>query len=310
MSFKAGIAWWRRWIARWQSPWNETGLAIMLLAPALSILGFVILYPLARGGYLSLLNYSLLDPAGPTPAYLDNYAKIVQDKVFWESLRNTFFFSGVSVLCGFIGGLVLAILLDQNLPFSRVLRGICLVPWIVPFIVVGFLFTYMFNFDVGVINYILRALGVIDANLPWLARPNLAMTAVITANVWNQTPFYMLMFLAGLQSIPSELKEAASIDGANLLQVFWNITIPHLQNIMVITTILMLIRNFNNFPLIWVMTQGGPIYSTTTLVVFIFRLAFSDFNFGYAATVAVIWLVLLMVMTAFYVRRFEREIAL
>jgi multiple sugar transport system permease protein len=300
----------RKWVARWLSPWNETGLAVLLLAPALLILGFVILYPLARGFYLSLLNYSLLDPAGPTPAGFNNYAKIFQDKVFWESLWNTFVFSGVSVLCGFLGGLVLAMLLDQNLPFSRILRGICLVPWIIPFIVVAFLFTYMFNFDVGVINFILRAVGIIDSNQAWLARPELAMAAVITSNVWNQTPFYMLMFLAGLQSIPHELKEAASIDGANPFQVFWSITLPHLQNIMVIATILMLIRNFNNFPLIWVMTQGGPIYSTTTLIVYIYKLAFSDFNFGYAAAVAVIWLVLLMVMTALYVRRFEREIAL
>lgn len=300
----------RQWMARWRSPWNETGLAAVLLAPALLILGFVILYPLARGFYLSLLNYSLLDPAGPTPAYLNNYTKILQDKVFWGSLWNTFVFSGVSVLCGFLGGLVLALLLDQNLPFGRILRGICLVPWIIPFIVVGFLFTYMFNFDVGIINYILRAVGLIDSNQAWLARPELAMAAVITSNVWNQTPFYMLMFLAGLQGIPHELKEAASIDGANPFQVFWSITLPHLQNIMVIATILMLIRNFNNFPLIWVMTQGGPIYSTTTLIVYIYKLAFSDFNFGYAAAVAVIWLVLLMVMTALYVRRFEREIAL
>jgi multiple sugar transport system permease protein len=299
-----------RWTERWKSPWNETGLAVALLAPCVLILGFVIIYPLARGFYLSLLNYSLLDPTGPTPAYFNNYAKILQDKVFWESLWNTLVFSGVSVVAGFLGGLILAILLDQNLPLTRLLRGICLVPWIVPFIVVGFLFLYMFNFDVGVINFILRGVGLLDSNQPWLSRPDLAMMAVISANVWNQTPFYMLMFLAGLQSIPHDLKEAASIDGANPLQIFWTVTIPHLQNIMVIATILMLIRNFNNFPLIWVMTQGGPMYSTTTLVVYIFRLAFSDFNFGYAATVAVLWLVLLMIVTAFYVRRFEREISL
>ncbi len=299
-----------RSLARWRSPWNETGLAAVFLTPALVVLGFVILYPLARGIYLSTLNYSLIDPAGPTPAGLNNYAHILQDNVFWQSLLNTFVFSGASVVCGFLGGLVLAILLDQNLPFGRILRGLCLVPWIIPFIVVGFLFTYMFNFDAGVVNFILRALGAIDSNQAWLARPDLSMITVIIANVWNQTPFYMLMLLAGLQAIPSELKEAACIDGANPLQVFRSITLPHLQNIIVITTILMLIRNFNNFPLIWVMTQGGPIYSTTTLVVYIFRLAFSDFNFGYAATVAVIWLVMLMAMTAFYVRRFEQEIAI
>jgi multiple sugar transport system permease protein len=201
-------------------------------------------------------------------------------------------------------------LLDQNLPFGRILKGISLIPWIVPYIVVAFLFSFMFNYDVGVFNFILRSLRLIDENLAWLADPSLSMAAVITANIWNQTPFYMLMFLAGLQGIPIELKEAAKIDGANTIQVFGYITLPHMQNIMVITTILMLIRNFNNFPLIWVMTGGGPIYSTSTLVIYIYRMAFSEFNFGYAATIGVIWLIILIVMTAIYVRVFEREMAL
>ncbi len=293
-----------------RGPWDETRLAAACLTPCLFILGFVILYPLGRGIYLSLLHYKLTDPTGPTVAYLGNYAAILRDSVFWEALQNTIVFSAASVVLGFLAGLVLAVLLDQDLPGIRVLRGLSLVPWIVPYIVVAFLVLYMFNFDVGVINFLLRVMGVITANVPWLSVPQSAMIAVITANVWNQIPFYILMFLAGLQTIPTELKEAASIDGASPLQVFWHITVPHLQNIMVIATILMLIRNFNNFPLIWVMTQGGPINSTTTLVIYIFRLAFSDFNFGYAAAVGVVWLVLLMVITAWYVRRFEREMAL
>ena len=290
--------------------WDETGLAMACLTPCLLVLGFVILYPLARGIYLSLLHYRLTDPTGPTLAYLGNYAAILTDSIFWEALRNTVVFSAASVVLGFLAGLVLAVLLDQDLPVVRVLRGLSLMPWIVPYIVVAFLFLYMFNFDVGVINFLLRVLGVTTENVAWLSDPQSAMIAVITANVWNQTPFYILMFLAGLQTIPVELKEAASIDGASPLQVFWHITVPHLQNIMVIATILMVIRNFNNFPLIWVMTQGGPINSTTTLVIYIFRLAFSDFNFGYAAAVGVLWLVLLMVITAWYVRKFEREMAL
>ena len=290
--------------------WDETGLAVMCLTPCVLVLGFVIIYPLARGIYLSLLHYKLTDPTGPTLAYLGNYAAILRDSIFWEALRNTVIFSAASVALGVLAGLVLAVLLDQDLPGIRVLRGLSLMPWIVPYIVVAFLFLYMFNFDVGVINFLLRVLGVTTENIAWLSNPHSAMIAVITANVWNQIPFYILMFLAGLQTIPVELKEAASIDGASPLQVFWHITVPHLQNIMVIATILMLIRNFNNFPLIWVMTQGGPINSTTTLVIYIFRLAFSEFNFGYAAAVGVLWLVLLMVITAWYVRQFEREMAL
>lgn len=290
--------------------WDETGLAVMCLTPCVLVLAFVIIYPLARGIYLSLLHYKLTDPTGPTLAYLGNYAAILTDSIFWEALRNTVIFSAASVALGFLAGLVLAVLLDQDLPGIRVLRGLSLMPWIVPYIVVAFLFLYMFNFDVGVINFLLRVLGVTTENIAWLSNPHSAMIAVITANVWNQIPFYILMFLAGLQTIPVELKEAASIDGASPLQVFWHITVPHLQNIMVIATILMLIRNFNNFPIIWVMTQGGPINSTTTLVIYIFRLAFSEFNFGYAAAVGVLWLVLLMVITAWYVRQFEREMAL
>ncbi len=267
----------------------------------------MIAYPLGRGLYLSTLNWKLIDPAGATAANLSNYARLAQDKIFWESLSNTLQFSGFSVIGGFLIGLLLAVLLNQNLPFNRVLRGLCLLPWIVPYIVVGFLFLYMFSFDVGIVNFILRGLGLTTENQAWLARTDTAMTAVTLANIWNQVPFYMLMFLAGLQSIPSEEKEAAVIDGANSAQVFRYVTIPHLQNIMVITSILMLIRNFNNFPIIWTMTQGGPVYATTTLVVYIYRLAFSDFNIGYAATVGIVWLVLLMILTSIYVRVFERE---
>lgn len=298
----------RRW-EKWRVP-KDTPLALTLLFPVVFIMGFVIVYPLARGFYLSLLQWKLTDPAGPVPNGLGNYAILARDNIFYEAFRNTMVFSGLSVAAGFLLGLLLALLLNANIKFQRFFRGIALVPWIVPNIVVAFLFQLIFNFDVGVVNYTLQKLGLIAGRLPWLATPHLAMAAVIIANVWNQTPFYMLMFLAGLQSIPSEVKEAAIIDGANRLQLFWNIIVPHLQNIMVITTILMLIRNFNNFPLIYTMTGGGPIYATTTLPIYIYRLAFSDFNVGYAATVGIVWLLFLVAFTALYVRRFEREVAL
>ncbi|MBC7223577.1 MAG: sugar ABC transporter permease, partial [Anaerolineae bacterium] len=293
----------------WRLP-KDTPLAVTLLFPVVFIMGLVIIYPLARGFYLSLLNWRLIDPAGPSYAGLSNYRILAKDPVFYQAFRNTMVFSGVSVASGFILGLILALLLNANIKFPRFFRGVALVPWIVPYIVVAFLFQLMFNFDVGIINYLLQKLGFAPGFLPWLATPNLAMAAVIIANVWNQTPFYMLMFLAGLQSIPSELIEAAIIDGANPLQLFWNIIVPHLQNIMVITTILMLIRNFNNFPLIYTMTGGGPVYATTTLPIYIYRLAFSDFKVGYAATVGIVWLLFLILFTTLYVRRFEREVAL
>ncbi len=295
--------------ARWRMP-KDTPLALILLFPVIFIMGLVILFPLLRGFYLSLFRYKLIDPDGPSFTGLANYAHILQDKVLGEAFLNTLVFSAASVIGGFLLGLVLALLLNANIKFPRFFRGMAMAPWIVPYIVVAFLFLFMFNFDVGIINHTLRGLGIIPKNLAWLANPKLSMAAVVIANVWNQTPFYMLMLLAGLQSIPSEIKEAAIIDGANSMQLFWSITIPHLQNIIVITTILMLIRNFNSFPLIWTMTQGGPVYSTTTLAIYIYRLAFSDFEIGYAATVGIIWLLVLLAFTGLYVRRFEREIAI
>ena len=162
--------------------WDETGLAMACLTPCLLVLGFVILYPLIRGIYLSLLHYRLTDPTGPTLAYLGNYAAILTDSIFWEALRNTVVFSAASVVLGFLAGLVLAVLLDQDLPVVRVLRGLSLMPWIVPYIVVAFLFLYMFNFDVGVINFLLRVLGVTTENVAWLSDPQSAMIAVITAS--------------------------------------------------------------------------------------------------------------------------------
>ena len=286
---------------------SETYLAIALLFPVTFIMGLVILYPLLRGFYLSLLDYKLLNPAGPSFGGLQNFAKLIHDSIFIEALKNALIFSISSVLGGFIFGLILALLLNTKIAFQRFFRGIALVPWIVPYVVVGFLFLFMFNFDVGIINYALQVLGIIPHKLRWLADVNLAMPAVVIANVWNQTPFYMLMFLAGLQSIPSEIVEAATIDGANRVQLFRHITIPYLQNIMVITTILMMIRNLNSFPLIWTMTQGGPVYSTTTMSIYIYRIAFSDFDIGYAAAVAIVWLIILMALTVVYVRNFERE---
>ena len=286
---------------------SETYLALALLFPVTFIMGLVILYPLVRGFYLSLLDYKLLNPAGPSFGGLQNFAKLIHNSIFTEALKNALIFSISSVLGGFCLGLILAILLNAKIAFQRFFRGIALVPWIVPYVVVGFLFLFMFNFDVGIINYALQTLGIIPHKLRWLANVNLAMPAVVIANIWNQTPFYMLMFLAGLQSIPSEIVEAATIDGANRFQLFRHITIPYLQNIMVITTILMMIRNLNSFPLIWTMTQGGPVYATTTMSIYIYRIAFSDFDIGYAAAVAIVWLIILMALTTVYVRNFERE---
>jgi ABC-type sugar transport system permease subunit len=129
----------------------------------------------------------------------------------------------------------------------------------------------------------------------------------VLANVWSQTPFYLLMFAAALKGIPEEVRDAARIDGAGGPQEFRSITVPYLQNTMVVATLIMVITNFNNFPLVWAMTGGGPVYATTTLVVYIFQLAFAQFNLGYAAAVGTVWLAVLLALAIVYLRALGRR---
>jgi len=187
------------------------------------------------------------------------------------------------------------------------IRGVFMVPWVIPGIVVGYLFMYMFDVQVGIVNLILMQLNLIQESLPWLMRGDLAMAAIIIAHVWNQAPFYMLMLTAGMKSIPDDVKEAAYVEGAGRWQEFWNVTFPYLKGIILITSLLMVIRNFNNFPIIYTMTGGGPVYSTTTSVIYIYRLAFEQFNIGYASAVGTVWVIVLIFFSIFYIRALQKD---
>jgi multiple sugar transport system permease protein len=278
-----------------------------LLAPGLFVLALVILYPIVSSAILSFFNYDLANPAAHGFIGGKNFARLAQDRNFWLALKNTLYFTGASVCISLAVGLLVAFAIDQLAEQYGWLRGIVLLPWIIPAVVVGYLFLFIFDVDVGLANYILKKLGFIDQNLPWLMRSHLAMWACIVANIWNQIPFYILMFAAGLNTIPQDVKEAALEMGASRWQEFRYVTLPSLWGIIVITSLLMIIRNFNNFPIIYTMTGGGPAYDTTTFVVYIYRLAFDNFSLGYAAAVGFIWCIVLTIMAAFYVKALTKE---
>jgi multiple sugar transport system permease protein len=281
-----------------------------LVVPALAILLFVVAYPTLRAIVLSGFNDQLLDPANTRFVGAANYARLARDPVFWSAVRNTLVFTASSVALGFVLGLALAVLTEHLAPPLRWLRGALLTPWAIPVIVVAFLFRYMLDQQVGVVTYLLVRVHAIAAAVPWLASLRWAMPAVVLANVWNQTPFYLLMFAAALRSIPDEVRDAARIDGAGGPQEFAHITVPYLRNTMAVASLIMVITNFNNFPLIWAMTGGGPVYATTTLVVYIFQLAFAQFNLGYAAAVGTVWLAVLLLLAIVYIRVLQRPAAL
>lgn len=278
-----------------------------MAVPTIVILAVVVAYPIVEAVRVSFFDYNLLaGSAGAEFTGGENYAKLVADPVFWESLRNTAIFTGGSVLGAAVLGLVMALATENLGGGWSWLRGVLLTPWAIPVIVVSFLFRYIFDEDAGILNALLTRTGLVDA-VPWLTSPDWALASVTAANVWSQAPFFLLVFTAALGSVPTEVIEAARIDKAGVWSMVVRIKLPYLRGAALVGSLIMIIQNFNNFPLIWSMTEGGPAYSTTTLVIYVYRLAFSTYDLGYASAIGVVWLVLLLLLAGLFVRTLRGE---
>lgn len=285
-----------------RTPWLD-----WMVTPTLVILALVIGYPIVRAIILSFQRYKPLSGLPAENTGLTNYHQVLNDPIFWQSLKNTAVYTFGSVAVAALVGLVLALLTENLGGRWRYVRSVLLTPWAVPLIVVAFLFRYMLDQDVGVVNAVLRHLGVIHSNVHWLTSSAWAMPSVLIANIWTQIPFFFLIFTAGLASVPTEVIEAARVDRASVWAMVTRIKLPYLRGSALVAILITIINNFNDFAKIWAMTEGGPGYSTSTLVVYVYRLAFTSFNMGYASTVGVIWLVLLVVFAVFYIRLLQRK---
>lgn len=271
--------------------------------PAVIVLAGVIGYPIVRAVQLSFTNSNLLSAGAAKSVGLQNYKTLfTNDPVFWQALEHTAVYTFVSVAAAALIGLALALATENLGGAWRILRTLMLTPWGVPVIVVAFLFYYMFQDRGGVVNQALTNLGIIHTPILWLGTGKWAMIAVIIANVWSTTPFFLLMFTAALASVPNEVIEAARVDRAGPMAMLTRIKLPYLRNAAVLGSLLMVIQNFNNFPLIYSMTKGGPVYSTTTLVIYVYQLAFDQFHLGFASAVGVIWLIILLVFAGLFIR--------
>jgi len=279
-------------------PWLDS-----MVLPTLGVLAVVVGYPLVYTAVLSAAQFNLLDAAPAQFVGARNYAKLLSDGIFWISLRNTAVYTFGSVAVSVFLGLCLALLVETHAgPRLRVVRALLLTPWAVPFVVTAFLFRYMYLQNGGVINAVLLGLGVIDAPVSWLNAASLALPAVMVVNVWAMTPFFFLLLSAALAAIPNEVIESARVDRARGLSMVVRIKLPFLRNALLVSSLLMIISNFNDFAKIWATTQGGPGYATTTLVVYVYRLAFETFDFGYASAIGMVWLLLLLVFALAYLR--------
>lgn len=267
----------------------------LYLSPALLLICFVMLVPLAIGISYSFQSINLLNPFETGFAGLENYRELADDKRFWKAMTNTFWWTFASVTFQFLLGLGLALLLRQDFFAKRLFQALVFLPWAVPTFLSALTWAWLFNPVIGPLPHWLAALGILSEPYNILGDPKTAIWGPVTANVWYGVPFFAITLLAALQSIPGELYEAAEIDGATRWQSFTKITLPFLGPMIAITIMLRTIWIANFADLIYVMTGGGPANSSQILATYIFTTAFRKLDFGYASAIAVALLGVLMI---------------
>ncbi|WP_031511998.1 carbohydrate ABC transporter permease [Streptomyces sp. NRRL F-5123] len=279
-------------------------VAWAFIAPVVAYLGAFYAYPLYRNVDLSVRHYTVRSfvQGGAPYSGLDNFRQVVDDPAFAGTLRNTMVFTVVSILFQYVLGLALAVFFNRRFRLAPTLRALFLVPWLLPLIVSASTWSWMFNSESGVVNYALHFAGVDP--VAWLASPHWALTSVIIANIWIGIPFNLVILYSGLQNIPAELYEAASLDGASGWQQFRRITFPLLRPVSAITLLLGLIYTLKVFDLIWIMTKGGPGDSSSTLATWSYRFGFGSLlpEFGPGAAVGNILILIALFFGLFYIR--------
>lgn len=255
---------------------------------------FIFFYPLLQAFYFAFTNTDLVlrhsDFIG-----IENFVKLSQDNFFWNALQNTILWTIARVLLLLLLGLSLALLLNEKIKGQALFRTLCLIPWAIMPVVAALTWKWMYAPHYGVISIILMKLGLISSPISWLADTSLALPATLVASLWRDIPFTAIMLLSGLQSIPPELTEAASIDGANVFQRFKNIIYPQLKGVLLVVLLWTTIWSFNSFDIVFIMTKGGPGYASMLLGIYTWLMSFAWFTPGYASTVGIIMTILLFI---------------
>lgn len=274
----------------------------VLLAPALGMTALLVLVPVVQTVWMSFHDVVLFRPRGRPFIGLDNYAAALADPVFWTSLGTSLIWVVVSVGLQFLLGLATALLLNRRFAWRGLARTLVVVPWALPSVIIGLVWTWMLDFNLGLVNEVGVRVGLLSAPVAWLSQPGTALAAVILAVVWQGFPFFTVTLLAGLQAIPHELYEAASLDGAGAVARFRHVTLPGIAAVMATALLLRMIWVANSLDLILVMTGGGPGTATQTLPLHAFLTAWSGGNYGQGSALAVILTLLLLGVVVAYAR--------
>ncbi len=284
--------------ARSSRRWTRNLVPYLFIGPAVLYLGLFMLTPLFRGIGLSFTDTFLVNPEGGSWIGLDNYSYLLSGDAFWQSLWATVLYTVVTVVVSVTLGTAAAIAINRPFRGRSVARAIMTFPWAVPTVAAALIFTWIYNQQSGVLNNASQVLGIGERG--WLVDPDYGMFAVLLATVWKVFPLVMLVVLASLQSVPDELYEATRIDGADGLSTFRAVVLPHIMPAIRVVSLLMTIWSIRRFEIIYLLTGGGPVDRTNTLVVNVYRQAFSDQELGRAAAIGVLGLLLSLLVTVVY----------
>jgi multiple sugar transport system permease protein len=294
--------------ARLRMPAEANTAAWFFLAPALLLIGVFFFLPVAASLVLSVTDfdiYGIAAPANTRFVGLQNYARLLHTPDFWNALRNTFYFAFVGGPLTIAVSLGAALLLNSKLVrFKGFFRTIYFTPFVTTLVAVAIVWRYLYHTRYGLFNYGLSRLGI--APIDWLGDPHWAMPAIILMAVWKSFGYNMLIFIAGLQSVPEELYDAAEIDGAGAFRRFFSITLPMLAPTLVFISVITMIGYFQLFAEPYVMTQGGPLRSTTSVVLLMYEEGFRWWRMGYAAAIAFVLFVVILIATLLQFR-LQRE---
>lgn len=269
---------------------RETLFGYIFTAP--QIVGYLafVLFPMVFSLVLCFCEWNFMD--APTFVGLKNFDRVFHDEIFWKSIGNTFIYLLIVVPLTLITSLTLALLTNRKLPFKRFYRAAFFLPMVTSTVAIAMVWMFIYRSEGGIVNSILNSLGM--ANAPkWLEDVNFARWAVSIVSIWLKAGYYYIIFDAGLKNIPNELYEAADIDGASTLRKVWKITVPMLSSVMFFVSVMLFIDVFNMFNEVYIMTSGGPDYSTYTLSMYIYSYAFENYDMGRAAVAS--WILFLFV---------------
>lgn len=286
----------------------KSRLAYLLIMPVLIIMVLVVLFPVLDTVRLSFFDVSFIKPGLKTPFIgLNNYIKILKGSQYWRSSLITIKWTLSSIVFQFALGFGLALLVNSKIRGRIVIRSLFLIPWMIPGALAAIMWKWMYHGSIGLINYILLKVGIIENSIPWLSTSSALWPAVLV-NVWRGSPFFMVILLAGLQTIPKEIYEAAKIDGAGHFKQFTKITIPLMKPIIITLLIFGTVQAFNFLDIVMVLTGGGPANHTLLLPLYAWRLAFFDIQIGYSATVSILMSIFLIIFgLSIFIIKFVRK---